>query len=424
MFKKIVPQSEFAKNVITLVTGTAIAQAIPLAISPILTRLYSPDDFGVFALYLSISSVLSVIATGRYEFAITLPAKDEDAVQILWLSCAISFIVSLITFIIILLFNSDIATALGNERIAIWLYAIPVTVFLSGICQSFNYWFNRKRKYSKLSKNRVIQTMSSSSVNLSVGYVSKGGTFGLIVGNVIGQIASAIFFIHSFFNKNSENKFNFKKPKVIALAKRYRNFPKYDVMASFFNISSNQITHIFYNSFFSSVIAGYFYLTQKIIQVPVTLIAGAIQDVFKMEIVTVHLKNGDTRNLFLKTAKKLFLLALLPTIVIYFFAVDLFALVFGEEWRVAGEYAKIFTPVFFLRFISFPLSYMLYVKEKQLYNIIGQFLLLTAVVITFILGKDSESINTVVALSWIYSIFYILYFIMSFNLTNHGNKKQ
>tara|TARA_R110000850_G_scaffold218852_2_gene344401 strand:- start:20377 stop:21645 length:1269 start_codon:yes stop_codon:yes gene_type:complete len=422
MFKKIVPQSEFAKNVITLVTGTAIAQAIPLAISPILTRLYSPDDFGVFALYLSISSVLSVVATGRYEFAITLPAKDEDAVQILWLSCVISFIVSLITFMIILLFNNAIATALGNERIAIWLYAIPVTVFLSGICQSFNYWFNRKRKYSKLSKNRVLQTMSSSTVNLGVGYVAKGGTFGLIGGNILGQIASAGYFVYYYFK--NEDKFNFKRPKVIALAKRYRNFPKYDVIASFINISANQITHIFFNSFFSSVIAGYFFLNQKIIQAPVTLIAGAIQDVFKMEIVTVHHANGNTRVLFLNTAKKLFLLALIPTIIIYFFAVDLFAFIFGEEWRVAGEYAKIFSPVFFLRFISFPLSYMLYVKEKQLYNIIGQFLLLTAVVITFILGKDSEAINTVIALSWIYSTFYILYFIMSFNLTNHGNKKQ
>jgi O-antigen/teichoic acid export membrane protein len=306
---------------------------------------------------------LSVIATGRFEFAITLPAKDEDAVQILWLSCLISIGVSLIIFVFILFFNNDIAKVLENEKIAIWLYFIPLTVLLSGICQSFNYWFNRKKKYANLSKNRVLKTMSSSSVNLGVGFIAKGGTFGLIGGNVLGQLASAGYFINSFFKKKTENKFNFKKSKVIALAKRYKNFPKYDVMASFFNISSNQITHVFFNSFFSSLIAGYFFLTQKILMAPVTLIAGSIQDVFKMEIVTIHIANGNTRTLFLKTAKKLFLLAIVPTILIYFFAVDLFAIVFGEYWRIAGEYAKIFTPVFFLRFNLAMLLWIVQIRD-------------------------------------------------------------
>ena len=90
MFKKLFPKSDFVKNVITLVTGTALAQAIPLAVSPILTRIYSPEDFGILALFLGISSVFSVVVTGRYEFAITLPLKDEDARPILWLSCFLS----------------------------------------------------------------------------------------------------------------------------------------------------------------------------------------------------------------------------------------------------------------------------------------------------------------------------------------------
>ena len=91
MINKLKPKSEFSRNVLTLMTGTTIAQAIPIAISPILTRIYTPEDFGMFALYMSVASILSVVATGRYELAIMLPKKDEDAVNIVALSIIISF---------------------------------------------------------------------------------------------------------------------------------------------------------------------------------------------------------------------------------------------------------------------------------------------------------------------------------------------
>lgn len=420
MLKKLFLKSEFAKNVATLVTGTAIAQAIPIAISPILTRLYTPDDFGVLALYLSITSVISIIATGRYEFAITLPPKDENALQIMWLSWIIVLGVALISFLVILIFHDQIVNALGNEKIGGWLYLVPLTIFFSGIYQTFNYWFNRKRRYAKLSKTRVIQTSGSSSVSLGVGFFTALGAFGLIMGNIFGQFLAVLYFLFSFFKTPKKERTSFYKPKVIALAKRYKDFPKYDALASFFNISSNQITHVFFNSFFSSVVSGHYYLVQKIFNAPINLLAGAVQDVFKMEVVTLHIEKGNTRKLFIRTLKKLFLLSIVPTILIYFFAEDVFTFVFGKDWTVAGQYVKIMTPVFFLRFLSFPLSYMIYVVEKQKYNTLGQFFLVTAVVITFLIGKQYDAETLVRMLSIVYSVFYSVYIYISYSLTSKG----
>ena len=139
------PKSEFTRNVLTLMTGTTIAQAIPIAISPILTRIYTPEDFGIFALYISIASILSLIATGRYELAIMLPTKDKDAVNIVALSLFISFFVSFIALLIVSIFNTQITSLLGNPDISSWLYFIPLTVLFTGIYQSFNYWSNRKK---------------------------------------------------------------------------------------------------------------------------------------------------------------------------------------------------------------------------------------------------------------------------------------
>ncbi len=420
MFKKFFLKSDFTKNVVTLVTGTAIAQAIPIAISPILTRLYTPDDFGVLALYLSITSVISVIATGRYEFAITLPPKDENALQLIWLSGVIVFCVAVISLIVIVLFHDQITAALGNERIGTWLYFIPLTIFFSGVYQTFNYWFNRKRSYTKLSKNRVLQTSGSSATSLGFGFFTKTGALGLIVGNIFGQFIGAIFFLFSFLKSPSAIKWKLNKPKVIALARRYKDFPKYDALASFFNISSNQIAHVFFNMFFSAVVSGHYYLVQKIFNAPITLLAGAVQDVFKMEIVTLHIAKGNTRKLFLKTLKRLLLLAVIPTILIYFFAEDVFTFIFGKEWAIAGRYVKIMTPVFFLRFLSFPLSYMLYVVEKQKYNTLGQFFLVTAIVSTFLIGKRFDAETIVKTLSFVYSIFYLTYIYISYSLTSKG----
>ena len=133
MLTKLKARSEFSRNVFALMTGTTIAQAIPIAISPILTRIYTPEDFGVFALYMAIASILSVIATGRYELAIMLPKKDEDAINIAALSIIISFFVSFVSLLIVFVFNAQITNLLGNPEISNWLYFIPLTVLLTGV---------------------------------------------------------------------------------------------------------------------------------------------------------------------------------------------------------------------------------------------------------------------------------------------------
>jgi len=99
MKSKLKPKSEFSRNVLTLMTGTTIAQAIPIAISPILTRIYTPEDFGVFALFIAIVGFFSVIASARYEQAILIPKKDEDAINIFALGFIIICSISLFLLI-------------------------------------------------------------------------------------------------------------------------------------------------------------------------------------------------------------------------------------------------------------------------------------------------------------------------------------
>ncbi|MAE10064.1 MAG: translocase, partial [Candidatus Marinimicrobia bacterium] len=123
-------KSEFSKNVLTLVTGTTIAQAIPIAISPILTRIYTPEDFGVLALFISITTILGTIANGRYELAIVLPKRDNNALELTALSIIITMGFSLLLVILVILFHDPLLSYLNNDRFSFWLYLIPLSVLL------------------------------------------------------------------------------------------------------------------------------------------------------------------------------------------------------------------------------------------------------------------------------------------------------
>jgi O-antigen/teichoic acid export membrane protein len=370
-------------------TGTTIAQAIPIAISPILTRIYTPEDFGVFALYMAIVSIIAVVATGRYEMAIMLPKKDSDAINIVALSILISFFVSFISLVIVFVFNSQITNLLNNPEISNWLYFIPITVLLTGIYQSFNYWSNRKKQYKRLATSRVVQSSTTASANLGMGFCGLGSS-GLIVGQVLGQSISATILGKLIWNEDKEKCRYIKISKILALANRYIRFPRYDIFASILNVSSHKITHVLFNSLFNSTVAGYFFLMQKILSLPLVFISSAIADVFRQSASYEFSQYKNCKNIFMSTLKKLFMLSLIPVIILYLFSVELFTFIFGDEWKIAGEYAKTFAPVLMIQFISSPLSIVFYIAEKQNINLYLQILLIVLVLISMFIASSPE----------------------------------
>ena len=180
--RRLLPQSAYARNVLTLMTGTSLAQAIPIAISPILTRLYSPEEFGCFALYMAVALIASVLVTGRYELAILLPRQDRDALHIAALAImALSIAISAVLLLVVLFFAQPIAVLLGDAALAPWLYWVPASTLLLGLYQSLNYWSNRKAQYKRLAISRTVQSGSAALAQLGIGYAGSGAV-GLVGG--------------------------------------------------------------------------------------------------------------------------------------------------------------------------------------------------------------------------------------------------
>lgn len=263
-------KGSFAANVATLSTGTFIAQIIVIAISPILTRLYTSKDFGVFALYTAIAGIVTMIATGRYELAIILPKKDEDAAHLVLLSLIINICVCFLFFIIVFALNEPIIKLLGNYEISFWLYFVSLTIFLTGAYQIFNYWLNRQKKYKEMSQNRVMQSGITAVTQLGIGFFSMG-TNGLIVGIIVGHVVTTALFFRSFCKQIIHRKFSYTHIK--ALSKQYIGHPKLLVPSHAISALNNQIPIFFLSSFFGIEAAGFFSLASRSFSLPSSLIA-------------------------------------------------------------------------------------------------------------------------------------------------------
>ncbi len=363
MLKKL-RQSEFTRNVFTLTSGTAIAQAIPVLLSPVLSRLYSPDDFGILALFMSVGAVLSVIATGRYELAIMIPENKKDAYNVLAIALAISFITSLLSLILVLLLHRPAIDFFEEPDIGPWLYLIPVVVLFSGIYQSFNYWSTRQKTFKLNAISRVSQTSSNTATSLALGF-AKAGPAGLIAGYIIGQVFAGFILMISFFKNTREFISQVTLADMKANARKYRSFLRINTPHAFIDsLQDNGIVYVIMY-FFSKMILGSYSFAYRLLKLPVGLIGGSIYQVFYQKASEAETKGENIRPMILKIYKRLFILGLPFFLVLFLFTPSIFGFVFGEDYRMSGEIARVLIPWIFINFIVSPVSCVALIKNKQ-----------------------------------------------------------
>ncbi|ANE35134.1 putative polysaccharide translocase [Campylobacter iguaniorum] len=366
MFDKLKPKSEFNKNILTLLSGTIISQAIPIAISPILTRIYAPDDFGIFALFLAISSIFGTIVTLRYEMAIMLPKKDEDAINILAMGFIATCFMSLVFLILVIIFGDWFVARLENKEIGLWLYFIPITVFFLGIFNLLSYFNIRKKNYVNLKNATILKSIIFSVVQLCVGII-KPGACGLILGDITSKMCANLQLLKNIIQDKALMS-KISKIKIMALAKKYKDFPTHNTISSLFNAFSGQLVFIMIPKIFGFIISGYFFLPNKMIDFSSALISNSISQVYLQNISENKNKNLQNLPLFKSTLKKLFLIALCISIVGYILSPLVFPFIFGESWAISGEIAQYLFVIFLIKFCVRPLEVTLisYMELKKL----------------------------------------------------------
>lgn len=419
MITKLKLKSEFSRNVLTLMTGTTIAQAISIMIIPILTRLYTPSDFGIFALYSSLVAILSIFSTGRYELAIMQAKTKNEANSLVFGAMSLSLVFSIILFIFILIFEGKIVSLIEDKNIIYWIYLVPISVLVIGTYQTLNYWLNKQKYYSQMSKNRVLNASLSGGSNIALGFTGLN-SLGLIIGYFIGQLITTLILLKKFLKSSS----SYNKLRILAVYKKYKNYPKHDLPASSMNTMAQQGPNLLLTPLFGAVNAGNFFLIQRVFMMPITLISSSVGSVFRQSATEQFKKTGQFNKILLNTVKKLFIISIIPTVVLMIFSQEIFGTIFGQEWIIAGEYAKILAPMFMLKFVISPITYSFYIVNKLYFDMYGQFLYLLFVIFSLMIGYLFNSFIIFVYLfSILSSSVYIIYFVLSLYLSK-GNKYE
>jgi O-antigen/teichoic acid export membrane protein len=369
-FKTVFKDSVFYKNILTLLKGSVLAQFIPLIISPIITRLYSPRELGVLALFSSLSVILGSIVNGRYEQALVLVKSEDEARHLTILSLLISFVMSLLFLIVFILFKPFLLEFFNEPDLGYWIYCIPLVVFSIGVYNTLNYYELRKKNFNSISKSEVYRSASFSSIQLSLPYL-KSGLFGLIIGKIISSLVAPFYLWKT--SRFEVGKVNFSM--LFLLAKRYIDFPKFTNFSILLNYLSINAINLLIPSLYSTTLLGLYSLMYKVLAAPFAFLGNSINQVFLEDAVRQKNDTGQAFDLTKRMVLQLSLVSFLFFGLAYFIVEDLFAFIFGEEWKMSGVYAKYLIPFFMFKFIASPLTSIHTAFEKQKLSFTLQFIM-------------------------------------------------
>jgi O-antigen/teichoic acid export membrane protein len=367
--KKKLSESEFSRHVLLLFSGTAIAQAVPILISPVLTRIYTPDQFATLGVFTALISILGVISTGKYEFAIMLPEKDDHAKAIAFAACLITLGFGVAIAILIFLFHDSIIVFFNNPDLSLWLYLVPVGIIFTGITQILNFQNNRRKSYRVIANSRIIRSVGTSIINVSFGFLKGSVKFlqsaGLMAGLLAGQLIEIVVLKNNRTANLVKIRSSLKTISLKELLKRYANFPKFDVPSEIMVTASIQLPVLLLNRFFERSVVGLYFHAHRILSIPMSMLGSAIGQVLLRQLSECRHDKDKFRELVSKAYRNLILIASVPYVMVAFFGRELFSIVFGAAWAEAGVFAQLIAPWLLFNFIGAPLTMIFTVREKQ-----------------------------------------------------------
>lgn len=419
------PSNSFSGNVLKLVTGTVLAQALGILVMPIVTRLFAPEAFGIVAIFTSMTGIVGVIVCLRYEVAIMLPHTDEEAANILG-ACLLSVI--LMTFIaalIIWLGSEKIISMLHAPQLKKYIWLVPVTIFIQGLFLALNYWNSRTKHFGRLSVAQVLSSLTTQTTKLAAGFAGflSGGV--LIGTFILGNFISTVVLGGQIWRDDKRLFLDHIRLKSMGKGYvRFKKFPLIDTWGALLNSISWQLPALMLSSFFSISIVGFYAMGLAVLKMPLSIISGAFSQVFYQKACEEKNIQGSNGVLVGKLMDKLMFIGILPTMILAMIGEELFTAIFGARWFEAGRYTQILAPWIFFWFISSPLSGLFSVYERQGSALSVHFFIFITRVISLYIGGIYQNIYLALGLfSATGVVVYIFVAAWNIRLANASGKR-
>lgn len=395
--------NKFIGDSFLMILSSGIAQVILIITTPIITRLYSPAEFGEFTIFSNIAMILIPIINARYDLLIVNTKNDRSA-NIL---SQISFLISLLILLILI----PIFT------ISAWLYPnfildfifIIIMLFLVSLTNIFTNYLNKERKYKVLSLINVFRAGSMALLQIIFGLLALG-SLGLIIGFSLSYIAG-ITLGYKTFKKH----FNIVRDKeeTKALFLENKNQLVYSTPSILLNSLSFSVVVFFIGVLYTNTEVGIYGMAIRVLGIPVTIISLGLSKIFMQQANDYYIEYGNFRNLLLKFSSILVIVSIILYVPLYLFSEELVNILLGHSWVDAITVIKIVIPLFVIRLIVSTVSLSVIVLQKQQLELILQALFLIGTTATFVISKmlnltflNFVSINTVVLI-----VSYMIFFI-------------
>lgn len=389
--------SSFLRHVLTLMTGTAVAQALPLLARPLMTRMYTTQEWGLYSIYMSLAAGIVTVGALRYDLAVVVPESDSDARGLVKLASRLALVTSSIATLVLAFFTKPLARLLGNEAAAPYLPLVGLLVFAMTQISCRQYWLNRRKRYKEMARNRMGQSLGTTATQLGAGVLGAPGAWGLIVGPIVGQWFSFLNLWRLTRHETTPQ----PGDSALAMAREHRKMPLVNGPNALVDTIRLNGINLMTAAYFSQAMLGQFAQAWTLLQMPMGLINGALSQVFFQKLATTP--RGRMFPVVRNAVVRSLAIGAIPFALIWLLAPWLFPFVLGStgdhDWTVAGQIARILVPWLYLNFVTSPIS-MLFVTVGRQGVMLCQGIVYMAVPLALIARFHSTLLQTMTYVSW------------------------
>lgn len=414
--------SDFAQNAGLVLAGTLVAQVLPLLFYPVFTRLYSPADFGTFAVISMTATFLATVASGAYEQAFILIKSTRRALNLFTFVMVRTAIVLIPSLVILAVFRAQIAAEFGDPALVATLLLVPVIAFGQVIYNCTSEWLVRGEAFKALSVNRIWQSGALALAKLGFGLagLTRGGL-------VFGETVARVLFVAWVGKRIWHRPWLQNRPaswrRASAAGKRYRSFPRLMVPDQLLNTVGGSVHVLLIGYAFGPTELGYVSLIFSALYLPITIVSSSIKDVFRQRASVDYARDKNCRPLYVRLLTPVTLLGLAGFGLLYVISPWVFTFVFGHKWDAVGTYAQLLTPVFFFNFVAMSLGGVLVIADKMAASVWWQVSNVAATTAGLLVGifvfRTVEA--TLIGYSTARSLSYIHFIVLSYKHAKHDD---
>jgi len=377
------PEISFLRKLSKLAGGALVGQFILIASSPLLTRLFTPEELGFFAIFSALAGMTGMVVGLRFEFAIPVMREDTDAAAMAVVTALAAAIMATAAALLVWLLGDLFVEAVGAPGLGLWLWLVPGAVLIWCLGTILSYWSVRRGTYGINGTNRVLLSGSQAGSQLVLGFLAAGGP-GLILGYLVGYVVRLAYYLFCLPANERRLMTSRRWPELWHNARHNWRYPAFSFPSTLLQSACQHTPAILVAALYGPAVAGWYALSQRVVGLPVQMLSQTASQVFLGE--TRGLDRFELRRLFLRTIILFSGLGLAGTLPLLLFGPEILVVVFGDPWRETGILVQLLIPLYLARFIFQPVSQLLNILKRHEIHLIASILNATALVLSFGMG--------------------------------------